>query len=138
MGYVITYAECPMHWSSKMQTEIALSTTEAEHIALSQAMREVLPIIWLMEEARQQGIPVLHARPKIHCNAFEDNAVAIEIANVPKMRPKAKHLNIKHHHFREEVKKRTISIYHTRIEEQIADIFTKSLPEPSSQSLGRR
>ncbi len=37
----------PMHWSSKMQTEIALSTTEAEYIALSQAMREVLPIIWL-------------------------------------------------------------------------------------------
>jgi hypothetical protein len=30
MGYVITYAGCPMHWSSKMQTEIALSTTEAE------------------------------------------------------------------------------------------------------------
>ncbi len=39
MGYVITYAGCPMHWSSKMQTEIALSTTEAEYIALSQAMR---------------------------------------------------------------------------------------------------
>jgi hypothetical protein len=49
MGYIITYAGCPMHWSSKMQTEIALSTTEAEYVALSQAMREVLPIIWLME-----------------------------------------------------------------------------------------
>jgi hypothetical protein len=41
-----------------MQTEIALSTTEAEYIALSQAMREVLPIIWLLEEAKQHGIPV--------------------------------------------------------------------------------
>jgi hypothetical protein len=49
MGYVITCAGCPMHWSSNMQTEIALSTTEAEYIALSQAMREVLPIIWLMD-----------------------------------------------------------------------------------------
>jgi hypothetical protein len=65
MGYVITYAGCPMHWSSKMQTEIALSTTEVEYIALSQAMREVLPIIWLMIEARKQGIPVLHATPRI-------------------------------------------------------------------------
>jgi hypothetical protein len=129
MGYVITYAGCPMHWSSKMQTEIALSTTEAEYIALSQAMREVLPIIWLLEEARQQGIPVMNATPKIHCKVFEDNAGAIEIANVPKMRPRTKHLNIKYHHFREEVRKGTISIYHTRTEEQIADIFTKPLPE---------
>ena len=76
----------------------------------SQAMREVLPIIWLMEEARKQGIPVLNATPKIHCKVFEDNAGAIEIANVPKMRPRTKHLNIKYHHFREEVKKGTISI----------------------------
>jgi hypothetical protein len=101
-----------------MQTEIALSTTEAEYIALSQAMREVLPIIWLMEEARHQGIPVLNATPKIYCKVFEVNAGAIEIANVPKMRPRTKHLNIKYHHFREEVKKGTISIYHTRTEEQ--------------------
>jgi len=129
MGYVITYAGCPMHWTSKMQTEIALSTTEAEYIALSQAMREVLTIIWLMEEARHQGIPVLNATPKIHCKVFEDNAGEIEIANVPKMRPRIKHLNIKYNHFREEFKKGTISIYHTRTEEQIADIFTKPLPE---------
>jgi hypothetical protein len=103
MGYIITYAGCPMHWSSKMQTEIALSTTEAEYIALSQAMREVLPIIWLMEEAKQLGIPVLNATPKVHCKVFEDNAGAIEITTVPKMRPRTKHLNIKYHHFREEV-----------------------------------
>jgi hypothetical protein len=51
-------AECPMHWASKMQTEIALSTTEAEYIALSQAMREVLPIMWLMQEAHDHGIKV--------------------------------------------------------------------------------
>jgi hypothetical protein len=129
MGYVITYAGCPMHWASKMQTEIALSATEAEYIALSQSMREVLPIIWLLEEARQIGIPVLSAKPKVHCKIFEDNTGAIEIASVPKMRPSTKHLNIKYHHFREEVRKGTVSIYHTRTEDQIADIFTKPLPE---------
>ena len=40
-----------------------------------------------MEEAGQQGIPVLNATPKIHCKVFEDNAGTIAIANVPKMRP---------------------------------------------------
>ena len=59
MGYIIKYAGCPMHWASKMQTEIALSSTEAEYIALSQAMREVLPIMWLMQEAHDHGIKVL-------------------------------------------------------------------------------
>ncbi len=72
---------------------------------------------------------VLDELTKIHCKVFEDNAGAIEIANVPKMRPRTKHLNIKYHHFREEVRKGTISIYHTRTEDQIADIFTKPLPE---------
>ncbi len=39
----------------------------------------------LLEEAKQHGIPVLNAKPKVHCKVFEDNAGAIEIANVPKM-----------------------------------------------------
>jgi len=68
---------------------------------------------------------------KVHCKVFEDNAGAIEIANVPKMRPRTKNLNIKYHHFREEVRKGTVSIYYTWVEDQIADIFTKPLPETS-------
>jgi hypothetical protein len=37
-GYVLTYANCPLLWTSKMQTEIALSTTEVEYITLSQSL----------------------------------------------------------------------------------------------------
>jgi hypothetical protein len=131
MGYLIIYAGCPMHWASKMQMEIALSITEAEYIALSQSMREVLPIIWLLEEAKQQDIPILNTKPKVHCKVFEDNEGAMEIAEVPKMRPRTKNFNIKYHHFRKEVRKGTVSINHTRREDQIADIFTKPLPEAS-------
>ena len=43
-GFVMTLGGCPIQWSSKLQTEIALSTTEAEYIALSQAMRELIPL----------------------------------------------------------------------------------------------
>jgi hypothetical protein len=83
-----------MIWASKMQTEIALST-EAEYIALSQFMREVFPIMWLLQEAQRKGIKV-NAKPcKVHCKVFEDNEGAIEIAKVPKMSPRTKHLNIK-------------------------------------------
>jgi hypothetical protein len=110
MGYIITHAGCPIHWASKMQTEIALSSTEAEYIALSQSMREVIPIMWLLQEATDHGFKFHNGKPKIRCTVFEDNSGAIEIAKVPKMRPRTKHLNIKYHHFREEVKKGNISI----------------------------
>ncbi len=44
----IRYAGCPIYWQSKLQTEIALSTAEAEYIALSQALRETLPMTGLI------------------------------------------------------------------------------------------
>lgn len=43
-GFVITFCGCPITWCSKLQTEIALSTTESEYIALSTATRELLPL----------------------------------------------------------------------------------------------
>ena len=44
------YAGCPVIWCSKLQTEIALSTTEAEYISLSQATRDVLPFMDFLKE----------------------------------------------------------------------------------------
>jgi hypothetical protein len=44
-GNVILYASCPVVWASKLQTEIALSTTEAEYLAISTATRKVLPLM---------------------------------------------------------------------------------------------
>ena len=129
MGYVISYAGCPMLWASKMQTEIALSSTEAEYMALSQAMREVIPLMELMKEAQKMNFPITPNIPRVHCRIFEDNSGAIEIAKVPKMRPRTKHLNIKYHHFCNHVKRGLISVHQVSTTEQIADIFTKPLGE---------
>ena len=49
-GLIIQYAGCPLTWASKLQTLTALSTTEAEYMALSMAMREQLPLIQLLKE----------------------------------------------------------------------------------------
>ena len=43
-GYVMTLGECLVHWVSRLQTEIALSTCESEHIALTQAMCDFIPL----------------------------------------------------------------------------------------------
>jgi Reverse transcriptase (RNA-dependent DNA polymerase) len=126
-GFIITYAGCPLLWSSKLQTEIALSTTESEYISLSTALREVIPLQRLIEELRVAGFDLPSRPGKVLCKAFEDNSGAFEMARSPKLRPRTKHLNIKYHHFREEVEKGTIQIYQVDTGDQIADIFTKPL-----------
>jgi hypothetical protein len=64
---------------------------------------------------------------KVLCRAFEDNSGAFEMARSPKMRPRTKHLNIKYHHFREEVDAGNIIIEQVDTSDQKADIFTKPL-----------
>ncbi len=43
-GWIIFYAGCPVIWASKLQTQVALTTTEAEYIAMSQSLQGILPI----------------------------------------------------------------------------------------------
>ena len=71
------------------------------------------------------------AQPKVHCKVFEDNAGAIEMTRVPKMRPRTKHINIKYHHFRESVRKGDVLVQAVSTNNQVADIFTKPLPAES-------
>ncbi len=128
-GFVIKYAGCPLLWASRLQTEIALSTTESEYISLSTALREVIPMIHLIEELRAAGFDYSPSKPKVYCKAFEDNSGALELAKTPKLRPRTKHINIKYHHFREFVKDGKIELFKIDTDEQEADLLTKGLPE---------
>jgi hypothetical protein len=52
-GFIITYyGGCPIMWSSKVQRDAALSSTESEYIAMLEVFRVLLPMMDLMEEAR--------------------------------------------------------------------------------------
>ena len=77
------------------------------------------------------GIFLFQNPPKIHCKLFEDNSGAIEIANVPKMRPRTKHINVKYHHFRDYVENEDISINKIDTADQPADFLTKPVNEPT-------
>ena len=63
---VIMYANCPIFLRSSLQTEIALSTAEADYIALSSALRQVLSLMKLMEEINEV-FPLLIYNPKFVC-----------------------------------------------------------------------
>ena len=100
-GHIITYAGCPISWSSKMQTKVALSTMEAEYIACSTALRDVIPLMNLTNKVCQRCNDDVQSQPTVRCEVFEDNSGALELVMTPKMQPRTKHINVKFHHFRD-------------------------------------
>ena len=136
-GYVIKYANCPIIWKSQLQREIALSSTESEYTGLSYAIREVIPIMNILQEISHIQTHTDH-RAKLYLKVFEDNAGAIEMATTHKYRPRTKHLNIRLHHFRQYVSSGTVQIEKIHTDEQLADIFTKPLASPQFQKLRQK
>ena len=122
------YAGCPILWKSSMQKLVALSTTEAEYIALSSALRKVIAIIYLLEELIGKGFGIHSGTPNVKCKTFEDKKSCIEIAKNHKTRPRTKHLSVRLHHFCSHIVQKTISIEHISTTEMLADILTKPLP----------
>ena len=125
-GYVLMYAGCPIHWVSKLQTEIALSTAEAEYIALSQSLREVIPLMSMMKEL-QSAFPIEIQNPNFNCTVHEDNQSCISMATKQKFSPRTKHIALKYHHFRSYVNSKKINIQYIDTKQQVADGLTKPL-----------
>ena len=79
-GWIISYSGCPIIWASKLQTHVATSTTMAEYIALSLALRDVIPTMELMDELKDCGYDLISTKPIVYCKVFENNSGALEIA----------------------------------------------------------
>ena len=130
-GYVITLSGCPLLWASKLQREIALSTAEAEYIALSTALRDLLPLRRqfkeLVEGLQLQKIKATSMKSTI----FEDNNACISMATSPKLSPRTKHIAVKYHFFKYHTDYENSDIVIEKIDTtmQLADIFTKGLPK---------
>ncbi len=98
MGFTIHHAGCPVYWQSKLQTEIALSTAEAEYIAMLQALRETIPLTTFMQDMNEI-FPLYLPSPKFIIEVWQDNQSCIAMAKNPQFTPRTKHIAIKYHHF---------------------------------------
>lgn len=128
-GFVICLSNCPVIWSSKLQGSIATSTMEAEYIALSSAMRDVLPFQSLVK-----AIASIVGYDQIESTTFkttiwEDNVGALTLANLEpgRVTPCSKFYAVKLHWFCSKLKPNDITIEQIDTLHQKADIFTKSL-----------
>ena len=96
-GYIIKIANFRTVWVSKMQTEIALSTTKAEYISLIQSMKYLIPLRKIMLD-----VSIVFGVKYDSCNSYTttlEKKRAIELAKEPKYKTQTIHLSIKWHHF---------------------------------------
>ena len=109
-----------------MQTDVALSTKEAKHIALSQNTRDLIPIKNIVE-CLNNIMRIDNKKINTYSTLFEDDARTLMLAMEPTFRPRIKHACVKHRYFRHYVKKKVISIRATHSNDQQADVMTKPL-----------
>jgi len=124
-GYIIDYAGVPILWHSKLQGEIALSTTKAEFYALLTSLCDCILLIDLMKEFHQEGFCLVASTLQVHCHVFEDNSGALEMAKNLKYCPRTKHITTKHHHFRSYVERSDIMVLPITMVDQCADSLMK-------------
>nr|GEY06687.1 retrovirus-related Pol polyprotein from transposon TNT 1-94 [Tanacetum cinerariifolium] len=106
-------------WSSKKQQSTAISTTEAEYIAMSGCFTQIL---WMRSQLTDYGFDF----NKILLYYDNRSAIALCCNNVQHSR--SKHIDIRHHFIREQVERGVVELYFVTTDYQLADIFTKVLP----------
>ena len=100
-GFVITLGSVPVLWKSVVQTEIVLSTVEAECIAPSTAMRKLIQLQTVLFEIKDTFGLKISNNLSTTSAGFEDNWACgiLATTDLPCMTPRLKSLAIKHHWF---------------------------------------
>ena len=124
-GHLITFNDTPIIWKSHSQVCTAKSTQEAEYIALTPAMQDVLWIRTIMEEMKI-SLPCT--------KIFEDNDACIILAQNPQSTVKTRHIQVKYHWIREHLEKKEAVLVPIETTKQKADILTKGFYGPAMQS----
>jgi len=121
-GYIFYLSGGAISWSSKRQATVALSSTEAEYMALTQATKEAIWLRGLLAE--------LNYTQERATTLFEDNQSAIALAKNPVHHARSKHIDIQHHFIREKIESNEIEISYKSTDDMIADALTKPLARP--------
>ena len=126
-GYLFQLGGGAISWNSKRQSSVALSTTEAEYMALSAATQEAIWLRMLLED--------LHIPQEQATVILEDNQACIAVVKNPTCHSRMKHIDIRLHFTRERVVSKEVELQYCESGQMVADILTKAIPRPKFEEL---
>ena len=118
-GYVFTYAQAAISWGCKKQPTIALSSCEAEIVALSEAAKEA---VYLADFLAELGFPA-----RSPTQLATDNTGARDLSYNPEHHDRVKHVERRHFFIRELVEQQRVVVPYVNTHANLADFFTKPL-----------
>ena len=118
-SYLFMLLGSAISWSSKWQSVVALSTSEAEYIVLSHAAREAIWLHNLISQAANSKMPLVML--------FCDNQLAINLAKNDKFCAHTRHINKHYHYIQKCIEDKKILVKYTPTDEQLAALLTKAL-----------
>ena len=119
-GHVIYLDGSPINWRSKSQATVTLSSTEAEWIALCDAVKEIMFLInVLMDMEIDVELPV---------QVYVDNQGAVFMSKNTTTSSRTKHIDVRYKYVRELIDKGMIEVIFVPTRDNDADLFTKNLP----------
>nr|GFA50674.1 retrovirus-related Pol polyprotein from transposon TNT 1-94 [Tanacetum cinerariifolium] len=116
-------------WMSKKQNCTVMSSAEAEYVALSASYAQVM---WMRTQLQDSGFN--YNKIPLYC----DSQSAIAISCNPVQHSRTKHIHTRYHFIKEQVENGIIELYFVRTKYQLADMFTKALPEDRFKYLVKR
>jgi hypothetical protein len=118
-GYIIFLRGAPISWKSKGQRTVAQSSTEAEYLAMSETVQEMVYIKQLLESIGETV--------ELPMKLFIDNAGALFLVKNKSTSQRTKHIDVRHHYMRNLVDEKIIEVDYVPTEENTGDLFTKNL-----------
>lgn len=117
-GYMVSYAGGVVAWQSRLQKCVSLSTTEAEFIAATEAMKEML---WMRRFTIELGLK--QKRYVVFC----DNQSAIHLAKNSSFHSRTKHIDTRYHWIREALDSGLLELEKIHTDDNGSDMMTKVL-----------
>ena len=126
-GYAVMFCGGAISWASRRQTAVATSTVEAEYMAMAEALKDVMwwrPLLHQLGHDTSQPTPLL-----------SDNQGTIHLAKNGDNSSRTKHVDVKYHLIRQEIRTQTVALSYISTQHNIADILTKGLTKERHRTL---